>query len=304
MEMIVDAFDAIPEPVDAWVEAGVVPREEDLKNTEIVELGLKHVDDMEEAGEESEEHEAEMLKESGSVLDTNGTKRMVLRTTPYPLEDGKRVVRYCRGAELTDRAWEEFKNAHEEVSKQCDTLDFQEVSESECKLQVKGDTSGCSAHVGYGDGIRNLTLKDSATWIEGIFEGTCATKGIAIHELLHALGQYHEQSRPDRDTYIHYYPDQVKEGKQHNFDEESAESTKVGYTIESLMHYGCGSFPKNWPYNTLRMKNIPWWWTPYYDCTIMGQRGGMHSDDIQQLRNMYECKAKESSRRRRKWFWR
>ena len=30
----------------------------------------------------------------------------------------------------------------------------------------------------------------------------CTTKGVAIHEILHALGFYHEMARRDRDKHI------------------------------------------------------------------------------------------------------
>lgn len=41
----------------------------------------------------------------------------------------------------------------------------------------------------------------------------CDTKAVVQHELLHALGFYHEQSRSDRDDYVQIWWDQIEAGK-------------------------------------------------------------------------------------------
>jgi hypothetical protein len=40
----------------------------------------------------------------------------------------------------------------------------------------------------------------------------CVHHGIVIHELLHALGFAHEQTRHDRDAYVHVYYENIQGG--------------------------------------------------------------------------------------------
>lgn len=67
---------------------------------------------------------------------------------------------------------------------------------------------------------------------------------VIAHEIMHALGFVHEQSRPDRDQYVLIHPENVQDGQLHNFDVVAA-TTNYPYNFESIMQYGPWDFSKN-----------------------------------------------------------
>ena len=60
----------------------------------------------------------------------------------------------------------------------------------------------CSSYVGKQGGLQNVTIGKFCTRL-----GTCQ------HEMMHAMGVIHEQSRPDRNKHVHVYWDNIKPSK-------------------------------------------------------------------------------------------
>ena len=123
-----------------------------------------------------------------------------------------------------------------------------------------------------------------------IYIGWCNTQayiGEVIHEILHTLGFWHEQSRPDRDSYLVYNSRNVKSGMEINFEKQiNINSLGSMYDYGSIMHYPANAFsiyPSNSLYNTL---------VPTSDegsGSIMGQSLRLSPTDVQQLRLLYQC---------------
>ncbi len=61
------------------------------------------------------------------------------------------------------------------------------------------------------------------------------------HEIGHALGLYHEQSRPDRDSYVNVLTNNINPAAISNFDKGTAydiQTYNIPYDYGSVMHYG------------------------------------------------------------------
>jgi len=62
-------------------------------------------------------------------------------------------------------------------------------------------------------------------------------RGTIAHELMHALGFHHEQSRSDRDKYVFLDFNQLPGQQDQYFKEESGNAYSTSYDYQSLMHY-------------------------------------------------------------------
>jgi hypothetical protein len=104
----------------------------------------------------------------------------------------------------------------------------------------------------------------------------CAV-GNVIHEIGHAVGLFHEQSREDRDQFIEILFDSVIPEARHNFSQHIVDGTDFGpYDYASIMHYPRTAFSMDGG-ETILPKNG----------ADIGQREALSEGDIATIRLLY-----------------
>ena len=124
---------------------------------------------------------------------------------------------------------------------------------------------GCWSYLGRQGGPQDIDVS------------SCGPGSIA-HEIMHAAGFYHEQSRADRDDYITIVWDQISPEMRSNFEKRDARGQDIGpYDYDSIMHY-----PSHAGSTTGNATIIP-----RSPSARIGQRDGLSALDRSALQSLY-----------------
>ncbi|KTE39771.1 MULTISPECIES: M12 family metallopeptidase [unclassified Sphingopyxis] len=138
-------------------------------------------------------------------------------------------------------------------------------------ILFKRMTNGCASMVGRQGGEQTLVLRDSCTL------------GNVIHELGHAVGLWHEQSRIDRDTFVEIIEDNITPGTEHNFRQHISDGVDLGaYDYGSIMHYPATAFGMTPASTTIRPRR------PLPAGVVMGQRTALSAGDVAAVEELYK----------------
>eukprot|EP00931_Biecheleriopsis_adriatica_P081325 TRINITY_DN54652_c0_g1_i1.p1 TRINITY_DN54652_c0_g1~~TRINITY_DN54652_c0_g1_i1.p1 ORF type:complete len:587 (-),score=106.54 TRINITY_DN54652_c0_g1_i1:79-1773(-) len=196
-------------------------------------------------------------------------------------KDGE--IKYCYAHGVNTAAKEAFQAGMKHIMDQVPCVHFKEIdvkdtdrcSELPSLMLRSPEKKSCKSYVG----CIGWAHKSQAV---NLGKG-CESLGTAAHELAHAMGMTHEHSRADRRQSIVIHYGHIKEGKEGNFRLRGDAFKGNPYDVLSLMHYSSHAFSKD-GHRTVETTNQAL-------ANLIGQRLGFSELDVEQVGEMYGCKA-------------
>ncbi|KAJ8340227.1 hypothetical protein SKAU_G00348600 [Synaphobranchus kaupii] len=148
-------------------------------------------------------------------------------------KNGKVYVPYVISKRYTRRERCIIKHGMRAIA-HCTCIRFRRRRRQRDFLKIQS-RSGCYSFVGRRGGGQVLSLN----------RHRCVRHKIVQHQLLHALGFYHEQQRSDRDRHVCILYKNIIPGRAKNFRKIITNNLGTPYDYNSIMHYGRYAFSKN-----------------------------------------------------------
>lgn len=143
-------------------------------------------------------------------------------------------------------------------------------------IRIGSFTSGCWSYIGRLPIIYQPQTLNIGTG--------CDFTDTVEHEMMHALGFFHEQARPDRDNYVTVHWDNIPVERYINFDKaNNIDSRGSPYDKRSVMHYSNNAFALDPSLPTMTSKDA--------SSPVLGSAFTMSDTDMVQLRMLYRCES-------------
>ena len=122
------------------------------------------------------------------------------------------------------------------------TLNRPKKSSDKHYVSIEKDYSSyCHAFLGFSGGKHVINLVPG--WSGSDY---CTSQFVVAHEMIHGLGLWHEQQRPDRDDYIWVDFSNIASGSEAQYDKcQSCLTYNIPYDPHSIMHYPPYSYCKD-----------------------------------------------------------
>ncbi|XP_046897581.1 low choriolytic enzyme-like [Hypomesus transpacificus] len=130
--------------------------------------------------------------------------------------------------------------------------------------------SGCYSYVG----------RQGSGQVVSLARNGCVFRSVVQHELLHALGFDHEQTRSDRDQNVRILLENVIPGQEHNFRKINTNNLGTPYDYNSVMHYSRYAFSKNREPTIIPIPD---------NNVVIGRATQMSPMDIMRINLLYNC---------------
>jgi len=109
---------------------------------------------------------------------------------------------------------------------------------------------------------------------------------VVLHEMMHALGFLHEQSRPDRDNFVSVNESNIISGKEDQFKIQNFETFEKPYDYTSIMQYASKWFSKNGEHTIVAIADG----TPNdFITNMMGKGNDLSPLDKDGIKRLYNC---------------